>query len=64
MAAKQKQVEKAPEKEQTEEEERATHEANKAHIDDVLGDIDEVLDAFTDTEAEEWVRNFVQKGGE
>jgi ubiquitin-like protein Pup len=59
------QKEKAPEKkEQTEEEERATHEANKAHIDDVLGDIDEVLDAFTDTEAEEWVRNFVQKGGE
>ena len=58
MAAKQKQVEKAPEKEQTEEEERATHEA--IGVDDLLDEIDEVLEE----NAEEFVRSYIQKGGE
>jgi prokaryotic ubiquitin-like protein Pup len=58
MAAK-KQVEKAPEKvEQTEEEERATHEA--IGVDDLLDEIDGVLEE----NAEEFVRSYIQKGGE
>ena len=59
MAAKQKQVEKAPEKkEQTEEEERATHEA--IGVADLLDEIDEVLES----NAEVFVREYIQKGGE
>ena len=60
MAAKQKQVEKAPEKkEQTEEEERATHEA--IGVDDLLDEIDEVLEE----NAEVFVREYIlQKGGQ
>ena len=60
MAAKQKQVEKAPEKkEQTEEEERATHEA--IGVDDLLDEIDSVLES----NAEQFVREYIlQKGGQ
>ena len=59
MATK-KQVEKAPEKkEQTEEEERATHEA--IGVDDLLDEIDEVLEE----NAEQFVREYIlQKGGQ
>jgi ubiquitin-like protein Pup len=58
MATK-KQVEKVPEKvEQTEEEERATHEA--IGVDDFLDEIDSVLEE----NAEEFVRSYIQKGGE
>jgi ubiquitin-like protein Pup len=58
MATK-KQVEKAPEKkEQTEEEERATHEA--IGVDDLLDEIDGVLEE----NAEEFVRSYIQKGGQ
>ena len=58
MAAKQKQVEKAPEKEQTEEEERATHEP--IGVDDLLDEIDSVLES----NAEVFVREYTQKGGQ
>ena len=58
MAAK-KQVEKAPEKEQTEEEERATHEA--IGVDALLDEIDSVLES----NAEVFVREYIlQKGGQ
>ena len=58
MATK-KQVEKAPEKkEQTEEEERATHEP--IGVDEMLNEIDEVLEE----NAEEFVRSYIQKGGQ
>ena len=54
------QKEKAPEKkEQTEEEERATHEA--IGVDDLLDEIDEVLEE----NAEQFVREYIlQKGGQ
>ncbi len=53
------QKEKAPEKkEQTEEEERATHE--EIGVEDLLDEIDEVLEE----NAEVFVREYIQKGGQ
>ena len=59
MAAKQKPVEKAPEKEQTEEEERATHEA--IGVDDLLDEIDGVLEENAGVFVREYI---LQKGGQ
>lgn len=45
-------------------ESKAKNDAVKADTDAILDDIDNVLGDLTDEQAQEWVENFRQKGGE
>ena len=63
MAEREQRRRGAPRSEEPEVDETATHETGqelKAELDDLLDEIDDVLE----TNAEEFVKNYVQKGGE